>query len=199
MANPVQIANLALSWLGQRKIQSFTDNQTEAIVMDANYELSRDKVLADRAWTFALERKKLVAQAEGPDWGSENRFLIPSNVLRVHRVYRPNLSSQGVTPGNLSPATWYREGQYILANEGTIWAQFIVQVTDSTKFSPGFVHALAARMAADTCITLTENRKLLEDMETLYMSKLQDATYADGSQGRTEVIRSDVLTGVRKR
>jgi hypothetical protein len=59
MATPVQIANLALSWMGQRKINSLNDNQNEAIVMNANYELSRDKVLADAAWTFATERQVL--------------------------------------------------------------------------------------------------------------------------------------------
>jgi hypothetical protein len=199
MANPVQIANLALSWLGQGLINAFTDNQTEAKVMEANYELSRDKVLADHAWTFAMERQTLAPLVDGPQWGSENRFLIPSNVLRVYRVYRANLSSQGTTSRNLTPAHWERSGKYILANESTIWAVFIMKVTDSTLFSPGFVHALAARMAADTCMTLTENRQLLVDMEALYDKKIAEAQYSEGSQGRTEIMRSDILTGARKR
>lgn len=199
MANPVQIANLALSWMGQGQINAFTDNQTEAKVMSANYELSRDKVLGDYAWTFALERQTLAPLADGPAWGSENRFLIPSKVIRVHRVYRANLNSQGVSTRNMSPAQWERQGKYILANESTIWCEFIMQVTDSGQFSPGFVHALAARMAADTCMTLTENRQLLVDLQELYEQKLNEAAYADGSQGRTEVIRSRYLTGVRKR
>lgn len=199
MANPVQIANLALSWMGQGLINSFSDNQTEAKVMEANYELSRDKVLGDYAWTFALERQTMAALADGPAWGRDNRFLIPSDVIRVHRVYRPNLSSQGITPGDLSPATWERQGRYILSPENTIWAEFIMKVTDAGQFSPGFVHALAARMAADTCMTLTENRQLLVDLEDLYDKKLDEAAYADGAQGRTEVIRSTRLTGARKR
>jgi hypothetical protein len=74
-----------------------------------------------------------------------------------------------------------------------------MKVTDSTLFSPGFVHALAARMAADTCMTLTENRQLLVDMEALYDKKIAEAQYSEGSQGRTEIMRSDILTGARKR
>ena len=193
------MANLALSWMGQSLINSFSDNQTEAKVMEANYELSRDKVLGDYAWTFALERQTLAALADGPSWGSERRFLIPSDVIRVHRVYRPNLSGQGTIQRSMLPAQWERQGRYILANENTVWAEFIMKVTDAGQFSPGFVHALAARMAADTCMTLTENRQLLVDLEDLYDKKLDEAAYADGSQGRTEVIRSNKLTGARKR
>lgn len=195
MSNPTQIANLALSWLGQRSINSLNDNQTEAKVMEANYELSRDKTLEDYAWTFALERQTL-APVSDPPFGSENRFLIPSDVIRVHRVYRPNTAAQS---SQFQNARWHREGKYIFAAEATIWALFIMRVTDSEQFSPGFVHALAARLAADTCVTLTENMRLAETMEAMYVAKIAQAAYSDGSQGRTEVMRSSALTGPRKR
>jgi len=196
MANPVQIANLALSWLGQDRINSFRDNQNRAIVMDSNYELSRDKVLADHAWSFALDRQILAPTSDAPEFGTGNKFLIPSGALRVWRVYRPTTNSQS---NKFISARWVREGKYIVAEEIAVWAHFIMKVTDPNLFSPGYVHALAARMAADTCITLTENIKLEERMEARYESKLADAVYADGSQGRTEVISSSRLTGVRKR
>ena len=43
-----------------------------------------------------------------------------------------------------------------------------MQVTDTALFSPGFIHALAARLAADTAMTLTESSKLEEKMEVRY-------------------------------
>lgn len=197
MTSPVQIANLALSWMGQNQINSFTDNQNEAIVMNANYALSRDKVLNDVAWTFALRRETLAPVADALDFGAGNKFLIPNDVLRVQRVYRPNNASQS---GIFIAARWVREGQYIIANEDTVWAHFIVRVTDTQLFSPSFVHALAARLAADTALTFTENQKLEEKMEAKYEAKLAEAVYADGSQGRTEVIQSrNRLTGIRTR
>lgn len=196
MANPTQIANLALSWLGQNQINSFTDNQNEAIVMNANYALARDKVLNDVAWTFALRRETLAPIVDAPVFGSGNKFLIPNDVLRVQRVYRASNNSQS---GNFTSARWVREGQYIIANEQSLWCHFIVRVTDTNLFSPSFVHALAARLAADTALVFTENVRLQETMELRYEKKLSEAVYADGTQGRAEVTRSTKLTGVRTR
>lgn len=195
-ATPVQICNLALSWMGQKRINSLQDNQNEAIIMKDNYDLSRDKVLSDAAWTFAMERQVLAPVSDAPEFGSGNKFLIPGDVLRVHRVFRSTNTSQS---NNYINAEWVREGNYIISPESTLWAMFIKRVVDPNRFSPGFVHALAARLAADTAITFTESIKMEEKMEQRYMMKLADAAYTDGSQGRTEVIRSSHLTGARKR
>lgn len=196
MANQTQIANLALSWMGQQLINDLNDNQTEAKVLKANFDLSRDVVLEDHAWTFALDRQVLSPVVPGPAFGTQQRFLIPSDVIRVHRVFRPTNASQ---TRDLQNARWVREGQYILAAELEIWAYFIMRISNTDRFSPGFVHSLAARLAADTAMTLTENNRLQEKMEVLYDAKLSAAAYADGSQGRTEVLKSDQLTGVRRR
>lgn len=196
MASETQIANIALSWLAQQSINSLGDSQNEAKVMNANYATSRDKVLADYAWTFALRREILVPTLPVSVFGVPNKFLIPSDVLRVFRVYRPNTSSQ---TNALQNARWVREGQFILAREEQIWAHFIFRETNSDRYSPGFVHALAAQLAADTCMVFTENRRLFEQMEIMYDDKLAEAVYADGSQGRTEIMRSSNLTGVRTR
>lgn len=196
MATEVQIVNIALSWLGQQSINALTDSQNEAKIMDANYATSRDKVLGDHAWTFALRREVLAPIAAPTAFGTPNQFLIPSDVIRVQRVYRPNTSSQ---TNALQNARWVREGQHIIAREEQIWAHFIFRNTNSDQYSSGFVHALAARLAADTAMVFTENRKMFEQMELMYQDKLADAIFADGSQGRTEIIRSDKLTGVRTR
>lgn len=196
MATEVQIVNIALSWLGQQSINALTDNQNEAKIMNANYATSRDKVLGDYAWTFALRREVLAPIAAPTEFGAPNKFLIPSDVIRVQRVYRPSTALQNEA---LQNARWVREGQYIISREAQVWAHFIFRETNSDRYSPQFAHALAARLAADTAMVFTENRKQLELLEAMYNDKLADAIYADGSQGRTEVIRSTRLTGVRTR
>jgi hypothetical protein len=196
VATEVQIVNIALSWLGQNSVNALTDNQSEAKIMNANYATSRDKVLADHAWTFALRREVLAPVAAPSAFGAPNQFLIPSDVLRVQRVYRPSTALQNEA---LQNARWVREGQFIISNEAQVWAHFIFRETNTDRYSAPFVHALAARLAADTAMVFTENRKMFEQMEAMYNDKLSDAVYADGSQGRTEVIRSTKLTGVRTR
>jgi len=203
MANPVQIVNLALSWLGQNQINALGDNQNEAIVMNANYALSRDKVLNDNAWSFATRREILSPVAAPPAFGFANQFLIPSDVLFVHRVLRPQ--STGATlfsqvASRISQnADWIREGNHILAREDVIHCVFIIRITNTDLFSPSFVHALAARLAADTALTFTENIKLKDRMEEMYIAKLAEAQFSEGRQGRTEKIQSNLLTGTRTR
>ena len=204
MTTETGIANIALSWLAQNQINALGDNQNEAIIMNANYASSRDKILADHAWTFALRREILAPVAAPVVFGTAVKFLIPSDVLRVHRVFRPTgggLSFIGnvIQTNVLQNARWVREGQFILAREEIVWALFIFRNTNTDQYSPSFVHALAARLAADTAMAFTENRKMFEQMEALYQDKLGDALYQDGSQGRTEIVRSNRLTGTRTR
>ena len=196
MTTETQIANIALSWMGQSLINSLSDSQNEARVMNANYAVSRDKVVGEHAWSFALRREVLTPLAAVPVFGDGNQFQIPSDVLRVYRVYRP---SSNLQTSELQSARWVREGDKIVSPELTVWAHFIIRVTNTNLFNASFAQALAARLAADTCMTFTENRLLFEQLEAMYSEKLADALASDGSQGRTEVMRSTRLTGARKR
>ena len=88
---------------------------------------------------------------------------------------------------------WEKEGKEILANVGVLYVKYVWRVTDPTAFSSAFVQTLAARIAADLCIPLTENRSLQADMWTLYQDKLMDAAATDGMQGRQQPLRSNAL------
>lgn len=198
---PVQIVNLALSWLGQNLINALGDDQNEAKVMNANYALSRDKVLGDYAWTFAIRREILSPIATSPPFGYDNAFLIPSDVLTVHRVLRPE--SQGglftSRSRDLPMASWEREGNLILSNIETVHCIFIIRVTNADLYHPSFIHAFAARLAADTALTFTEDKKLEIRMNERYDTKIAEASFAEGRQGRTERASSRILTGTRRR
>ena len=48
--NPIQICNLALSWLGANRILSFDENSNESRLCSDVYEPLRQAVLEERAW-----------------------------------------------------------------------------------------------------------------------------------------------------
>ena len=198
---PVEIANLALSWLGQNLINALGDEQNEAKIMNANYALSRDKVIGDYAWTFAIRREVLTPVAAAPEFGYDNKFLIPSDVLTVHRVLRPESEGGLFTSRqrDLPMASWEKEGQFILSNIDVIHCIFIFRNTNTDQYHPAFIHALAARLAADTALTFTEDKKLEVRMNERYDTKIMEASFADGRQGRTERAASKILTGTRRR
>lgn len=210
----VAICNQALGWLGGDLIISLNDDTKEAKLCKANYANLRDAVLTVREWTFAVDRIEPSALATDPRYGFDKRFQIPGNVLRVLQVSRAGddvvESSVGSSSGNRSSARngtglgrearveWLREGETIVVNNAErIYARVLIRIVDPTKFSAPFDQALAARLAMDLAIPLTNSRLLQRDMAALYGEKLADAASTDGMQGRSTNTRADSLTVVR--
>ena len=190
MVSEVSICNQALSWLGQSAISSLDDKSTTAEWMRNNYPFIRDAVLEERMWTFATARAKSVS-AERDAWDSAYVHATPGEWISVFRVYR----TSGTT--TLTSVDWRLEDGKILCAEDSILLWGLKRVTDTGKFSPLFIQALAARIAADAAIPLTENRQLQVDMWGLYGDKLREAAARDGQQGSNDMITQSRLTGVR--
>jgi len=186
----VAICNQALSWLGGDKIISLDDDQVEAKLCKANYDLLRDAVLEDREWTFAVARIEPPLLVNAPVYGYSHAFQISPNVIRVLQVTDSKSH-------NWSKLDWLREGGTIVTDAARIWARVLVRVTDTTKFSPAFDQVLAARIAMDICLPLTNSPKMMERMTALYGEKIRLAASTDGMQGRSYRTRSDSLTVVR--
>ena len=75
----------------------------------------------------------------------------------------------------------------------------IQRVVDTAAFSPMFSQALAARLAADAAISITNNRALQSDMWNLYGVKLAQAAARDGGQGANEIVKSNNYITARAR
>jgi len=180
----VAIANMALGWLGANLITSLQDGSTEAKLMDANFFAIRDAVLEEVDWRFATARYSLVLSAEKPEFEYANKFLIKENVLKVITV-------------NENKYDWQREGEYILSDEAVCNIRCIVRIVSPALFTPLFVQALAARLAADLAMPLTQNRTLQGDMYALYKVKLTEAKSSDGQQGKSRKLRMRKLLQAR--
>lgn len=194
MTSEVAICNLALSWLGGNLITALTDEQKEAKICNANYELARDAVLEDRDWTFATKRYILTPDVTTPVYGYDQQFLIPAEVLRVIHVG----NNRNVNNPDQITINWQKEENRIVANETQIQVRAIARITDTARFPPTFTHALAARLAADIAIPLTASRSLMESMWGLYEQKMSAAAGSDGRQGRREKIQATQLVAARR-
>ena len=202
-SSEVAICNQALGWLGGTLITSLTDDSDEAKLCNANYASLRDAVLEEREWTFAVERITPARLAAAPEYGFAYQFEIPPSVIRVLQVSQKgataNLTAEAYSTGlgTYDAIEWVREGSTIRCDAEEIYARVIQQVTDTTKFSPAFDQALAARIAMDLAIPLTESRTLQRDMAAMYGEKINLAAASDGMQGRSQKTRSTSLISVR--
>jgi hypothetical protein len=155
--------------------------------MRNNYPFIRDAVLEERMWTFATARASSISQTKD-EWDSMYVHPSPPDWISVFRVYRNH---------NHRDYSWRMEGGNILSKYTSVLLWGLERVTDTGKFSPLFVQALAARIAADAAIPLTENRSLQSDMWNLYDAKLSAAAAKDGMQGSNDRTTSDRLINVR--
>jgi len=191
-ASEVTICNLALSWLAGNLIISLDDGSTEAILCKANYELSRDSVLETMAWTFATRRFRLTPEVNVPEWGYGKQFTLSPDIITVLEV-----SGSASKPNGTNDLDWRREENRIVCDKDVIYLKTIVRIVDPSRFPPNFIQALAARIAMEIAIPLTESKELLAAMERKYLAYLYTASATDGLQGKSDIIDSQVLTGVR--
>lgn len=189
--NKVGICNMALGWLGARKITQLDEVSplsTEEELCARFYDSALDAVLEARAWTFATKRITAGPAASTGLADFPSKYPIPSTVVRV-------LSCDDGGGSNL--IRWRREGDYILTETSptTLYAKVVANETDPLidplRFPPGFARAVAARLAADLAVTMTENVALARHLEEKAARELALAGRYEGIQGTSELQRSD--------
>ena len=186
----VSICNQALSWLGQPAITSLDQKSTAAELCKLNYPHLRDALTEARMWTFATVREESSSKIQSGQQGFFEHN-IPEAWLAVYRVYRSTISNRQVQ------ANWIREGTKVLVDETDVELWGLLRIEDPARFSLLFVQALAARIAADLCNALTQNRQLQIDLWGIYEAKLSEAAVRDGQQGRAEEVGSSRLLEAR--
>lgn len=183
----VSICNQALGWLGENPITSLDDQTPAASLCYHNYAGLRDSVLEGYEWSFAIRREQLALLDQDPV-GYGNAFQVPTDVLRVLKC-----SKDGRFQREEPALQWEIEGDKILCDESTIYTRSVIRIEDPMQFSANFVQALAARIAMELAIPITNSRTLQTDMTRMYAGKLADAVTTDGMQGRNKRIRSTWL------
>lgn len=182
MASEVDIANRALSMLGEARITSLADNNKAARAMNARYDMLRDAELAAYAWRFAVTRVRLAASTDVPEWGYSTIYDRPTGDLRPIKIggdfiypdavgvmYESSGYSTGETP-------WEIIGGRIHTNiSAPLDYEYVAKITDAGSFDQLFVEALAARLAADSAEELTQSNSKKEAALFTYKTALSEA------------------------
>lgn len=170
MASDVDICNLALAHLGDEATVSSispSDGSQQADYCVLFYPIARDQLLGMHAWSFATKRVTLALlnTSELPDtW--QYCYAAPNGAIQVIAVLPPGNTDTFVAtdpsnplygaptqPGDLNTQPFIQEtlqdgSKVIFTNVQDATARYIYGVTDTTKFPPLFVTALARLLAA---------------------------------------------------
>jgi hypothetical protein len=147
------------------------------------FDFLRDEVLRSHPWNFAIQRISFNKLTTSPEYGFQNEFQIPGNVLRI-------LPSSTGLSSNLQ-GEYKIEGDKILTDDDEFQCRCILRIEDTTKWDASFVECFAARLQAELAYAIVNNRTLAADLFNLYLAKLRAAKAYDAMEDTPDPISAD--------
>lgn len=188
MSSVVDIYNLALGHLGDEATVSAPDEASiQAEHCQRFYPMARDAILAGHAWSFATKRVSLALldTDETPDtW--DYAYALPSVCLEAISVLAPGAEDDADTQPFVIEAL--QDGTLaVFTSVENATLRYVEQITDTTRFTPLFVLALArllASMLAGPIIKGEAGMKVSQAHLTAYQKIDRPAAESADSRGR---------------
>ena len=183
MASKVEVANTALSMIGELPITSFTDDSKTARVVNQRYDTARRAVLRNHFWNSAKARVKLPELTTKPAFGWNHQYELPSNWLRLVRL----------NDIDFPRARFEIEGEKILTDmTAPLKLVYIKDEEDTSKWDALLTEAVAARLASELAMVIVQSSGLQNNMWQFYLQKLQLARSVDAMDEPAPVFEADL-------
>ena len=187
MTSKTEVANTALSIVGEQPISSFSDNSRSARVVANRYDDVRRSVLREHFWNAAKARQKLAKLAQAPPFGWNYQYQLPSDWLRLVRINgRDPLSER-----------YEIEGLKLLTDMDPVRLVYIRDEQDPSKWDALLREAVAARLASEIAVPIVQSRQARNDAWQIYLQKLQSARTADAMDEPAPVFEADLWLSSR--
>ena len=169
----VAICSLALQDIGRGLIITALDeNSQAACACRLRYPFARDACLRAYDWNFAAARASLLALATPPAFGYANAYQLPADCLFVREVGEDD-----------DCCPWEVEsGTLITDRAAPLNIKYTRAVTSPAAFDPLFAETLAARVAAEVAVSLSESLGKAQALWQVYQSKLAEARRRDAQE-----------------
>lgn len=172
MPSDVQIANKSLIVLGADEISALSEDAENARKVNGIWEIVRDAVLEEHPWGFATFRTALSKLSDVPVFDFGVYYQKPTDCLRIIET-KPK------------SAIWKFENEDRIASDtDPLYVRYIKRVTDTSKWSAGFVRAFSSKLAAELAYPITNSRTFARDLMDKYENiDLPKAKAMDSQQG----------------
>ncbi len=176
MAFDIQISNYALSYIGDRRIESFSDNSKEARLCSLFFTQSVNEVLQMVDWKESVKRQRLTMNTEPPLHGWEYSYRLPEDCIRLLTVNEDFLSLS---------KDFEIEGDNILSNDSEIYLRYISEITDFSNASPLFIKSVSYNLACNIALSLTGSLQIKQSMYQMMSGVVNDAIYRQKQESRS--------------
>lgn len=191
----VVIGNMALSNLGAKaNIESFTENSAEARAINLWYNQSRQEILEQHDWSFAMRRLTLTSHSDVPPDGVwAYRYQYPNDCLRARELVNTTTVHEAIVRG--VPVSYVQPDaipySIEISTDGTLsiltdLSNAILRYTfdqeNPTLYPRRFTRALAYLLSYHIAIALTGRTDLKDKMYALYSQHIDMAAADDANQ-----------------
>lgn len=175
--NSTEICNLALSYLGQGRINSIEDGAEEARKCKAHYDHDRRRLLLSYPWGFARRIEKLAAyDVHIPGW--QYVYAYPAQCIAVTFVYdERNARVKEENRQDFEIVTFGGGQKGIASDTADAYAEYTEDVKDPGAFSEEFVEALSHLLAASIAMGVTGNANIVAQHMQLAQAAIESAKY----------------------
>jgi hypothetical protein len=177
----------ALIKIGAQPIASLEEGTAEAEVAANLYPGLRDALLSAHPWSFATGQATLPRLVAVPTADHLHAFQLPSDFLRALSAGNPD-RGRGL-PYRLLEDRLHCDAEQVVLT-------YVFRPAESA-FPAFFANALAARLAAEFCIPLTENTARAQLLANQADAAFRAARLADSQQASPRAIEDFPLIAVR--
>jgi hypothetical protein len=172
MTTATDLANRALSHIGEMSITDITDTESKAArTCNGLYQSIIDETLREHRWNCAIDRQTLSELSEEPNHGFEHAFQLPSDFLRLLEV-------NGEQFDGSDQFHEIEEGKRLLSYSSTAEIRYVKRI-EIHEFDPLLAKAVSAGLAAAICIPLTKDAKMQAQLEALKARAISKAQRVD--------------------
>lgn len=221
----ISICNMALGHIGRSTtpILALTDPSVEARTCNLWYDIARQELLEAYAWSFGRQRVTLALHSDPPPIEWSQRYQQPANILSMRGLWNPlaNQQTGGISAGAngalFSQGFW--NGYYgdlsnavpferelsldgsvvtILTNLASAIGVFTFDQQSVSLFSPGFINALAYRLASKMAYPISGKLPLAQELMKESERVASVAAGLDANQDVAEPVRDGYAMRARQ-
>lgn len=197
MPGLTELANGALTKLGDALVTSLDDGGTAAKLITANLDRLRRYELRRYRWNFAAVTASVGEVLPAPAFRWAHAYPQPGGAIRLLDVYEGTVDlGQSWQPAR---ADYQLSGGLILTNEPSpLWLRYLRDVPHVGDWDPAFLEVMACKIAAELCERFTQNPQKKQQLEALYQQAVTDAKRLDAIEDEPEQL-SDPGEWIRSR
>lgn len=171
----VQIANVALSRLGQTSINALDEGTEQANLVRNFWDHTREFLLHLHPWNFAIKREQLARLASNPLSGYDYQYALPTDNIRTLLVTSDEDDTNYIED--------YRvEGGNILTDSEEVWLKYVFNNDVVATWPPLFREVFASRLQVELAYPITKAANVIDQATALYLDALRKAKNVDGQQ-----------------